>query len=270
MNTQSKILVLIFLLNTLFSVAQNSDKTKKMKGNKVPEIIENDAYNAGEFLEYRMHYGFLTGGKASLQITETQLFGKKVHYAKAVGRTVGLANSIYHVRDVYESYFSPQNALPYKAIRNIKEGGYKFYNEVVFDHQNDSVSSQKSGKIKVPDNIFDLVSVFYYARRSSFKNLKKGDILAFATYFSNKIFYLRIKYRGTETIDTKLGKINCLKFNPVVEAGRVFDTENDVTVWISNDKNFIPVRLKMELMVGSFKTDLIAHKNLKHPLNLRK
>jgi hypothetical protein len=116
------------------------------------------------------------------------------------------------------------------------------------------------------NGIFDIISAFYYARRVSFKNLKPGDIVQFKTFFDDREFLLEVKFRGIEVIKTSLGKFRCMKFNPLVEPGRVFDTENDVTFWVSDDKNFIPIRMQMNLMVGSFKTDLIEYKGLKYPL----
>ena len=70
--------------------------------------------------------------------------------------------------------------------------------------------------------------------------------------------------KGLETIKTKLGKINCFKFSPVVEVGRVFDTEDDLSIWISNDNNFIPVRVQFDLFIGSLKCDLIEYSGLKN------
>ena len=51
-----------------------------------------------------------------------------------LGKTVGLADAIYKVRDQYESYINPTNGLPVKSVRNIQEGRYRYYNEVLFDH----------------------------------------------------------------------------------------------------------------------------------------
>ena len=68
-----------------------------------------------------------------------------------------------------------------------------------------------------------------------------------------------MKYAGDENIKTKLGKFKTMKFTPVVEPGRIFDSEDDVTIWISKDKNYIPVQIRIDLIIGSIKCDLIEY-----------
>ncbi|MBA7527224.1 hypothetical protein ES705_19399 [subsurface metagenome] len=69
---------------------------------------------------------------------------------------------------------------------------------------------------------------------------------------------------GNETIRTKLGKVNCMKFNPVTEIGRVFETEDDMSVWFSKDKNFLPVKIRFDMWVGAVKINLVEYEGLKH------
>jgi hypothetical protein len=47
----------------------------------------------------------------------------------------------------------------------------------------------------------------------------------------------------------------------------VFKEEESLTVWISDDENKIPLRIKASLAVGSLKADLDEYKGLSHPLN---
>lgn len=228
------------------------------------EEIPNTAYKPGEQLKYLVHFGFIDGGVASLSLEELQVGDKTIHHAKAIGKSVGITDKLFKVRDVYETFIDANNGLPVKAIRDISEDTYKYYDEVLFNRKENFVITKRNGKVKVPNNTIDVLSAFYYARRAMFNNLTKGDVITMGTYFDDDMFTLEIRYKGTETIKTKLGKINCLKFSPVVEPGRIFDTEDDVTVWISNDKNFLPIRIQFDLTVGNLKCDLIEYQNIKN------
>jgi len=173
------------------------------------------------------------------------------------------------VRDKYESYIDPETDLPLKAIRNIIEGRYKRYNEVTFDRETRSDStilfSQASGMLTVEKNIHDILSAFYYFRKYYLPGeLKKGEIIEISTYFTDELFPLKIRYVGKETIKTKIGKVECFKFNPVTEVGRLFKTEEDMSIWFSRDDNFLPVKIRFELFVGSIQIDLIAYTGLRH------
>ncbi len=226
------------------------------------EIAFPSAFKAGEKLKYRLHYGFIEGGHAYLSLEEKQLNGQKVLHAKALAKTSGLTDKLFKVRDLYECYLDPETCTPIKSIRNVNEGKYKFYNEVEYNVADNKAVSQKTGEHIVPDNIQDIVSSFYYARNSLFKDLKKGQVLTINTFFDDKIYPLKIRFNGHETLKTPFGKIKCLKFSPEVEPGRVFDTKDDLEVWISNDKNFIPVLIRLNLIVGSVKCELIDYEGL--------
>ena len=43
-------------------------------------------------------------------------------------------------------------------------------------------------------------------------------------------------------------------FRPLVQSGRVFKEEESLTVWVSDDENKVPLRIKAELAVGSLKS----------------
>ena len=59
-------------------------------------------------------------------------------------------------------------------------------------------------------------------------------------------------------------------FRPLVQTGRVFKEEESLTIWISDDDNKLPVRIKASLLVGSIKADLDSYKGLKFPLKVKK
>jgi hypothetical protein len=58
-------------------------------------------------------------------------------------------------------------------------------------------------------------------------------------------------------------------FRPLVQSGRVFKEEESLTVWISNDDNKLPIRIKASLAVGSIKADLDAFKGLKYSFKVK-
>ena len=64
-------------------------------------------------------------------------------------------------------------------------------------------------------------------------------------------------------LNTKFGKVECMKFRPYVQSGRVFKEQESVTLWISNDKNKIPVKMKADLKIGAIECDLENFKNLR-------
>jgi len=232
------------------------------------KVMPNQAFQNGEKLVYTLRYGFITGGQATLTLADDTLSGETLYHGKAIARTVGVADKLFNVKDIYESYFLKDTGLPVKAIRDIHEGNYKYYNEVTFNRDSNTVVSMKSGIHKMPENIMDMVSVLYYIRRLDYASFKNGDAIKIDTYFGDELFPFEIRFRGTETVKTKLGKFKCYKFVPIVEPGRIFEDEDDMTIWITKDKNLLPVMVSFDMIVGSIKCELIGYENLRHPLSV--
>lgn len=218
-----------------------------------------------EHLKYVIHYGFIRGGKASLKLRSERYKGKVVYHLTATGRTVGVTNALYGIKDTYESYVDTASLLPVKAIRNIKEGRYKRYNELLFDREKNKVHSKRSGEHDVVEGVHDILSAFYFARMRLFNSdLVEGQDIKIETYFSDEPFLLQFKFVGYETIKSKIGRIKCYKFVPLVETGRSFKNDDDMHIWISADENKVPVRIKFDLLIGSLRCDLVnfPHSNI--------
>ena len=232
-----------------------------------PPLKPNTAFKAGENLTYQIRYGFIVGGITTLSLADTVHDGRKVFHAVAIGQTTGMANTIYNVRDIYESWFDTETNLPCKQIRDIKEGRYKLYNEVTYNRKNNTVKSMLSGIHHVPEKILDLTSTFYYLRRVDFSKMNEGDVILVNMYFADEITPFRLRYCGEETIRTKVGKILCHKISPVVEVGRMFKKKDDLTIWFSADGNCLPVLVRMDIrVVGAVILKLIKAENTVNPL----
>ena len=78
---------------------------------------------------------------------------------------------------------------------------------------------------------------------------------------------MKIRYKGKETIKVSGKKYKALKFHPVVQEGRLFEDEKDVTVWISDDENKIPLLAQGKVLVGSVKMELIKYSGLANPIS---
>jgi hypothetical protein len=121
----------------------------------------------------------------------------------------------------------------------------------------------------VQDDVHDLLSSFYYLRNNlNVKELEEGEMYSLNMFFDNENHEFKLKFMGREVIKTKLGNIAALKFKPYVFAGRVFKEKESLTMWVSDDKNRIPLKIKADLAVGSLEADIDAFKGLKHPLNI--
>ncbi|MCB0375901.1 MAG: DUF3108 domain-containing protein [Sinomicrobium sp.] len=243
--------------------------------NPYPETSNSGAFKPGEWFQFRVHYGIFNASFATLELEDTRLNGKPVYHVVGKGKTVGLARLFFKVEDNYESYFDKEDGKPYRFIRQIDEGGHTKDLEINFDHANREAfvrdhKHNETKTLKTEENIQDLLSAFYYLRNNyDTANLYEGKEVVLNMLFDNKeVFKFKLKFLGRETVNTKFGKVPCLKFRPYVQSGRVFKEQESLTMWVSDDENKIPIRIKADLRVGSLKADLNAFKGLKHQFKI--
>ncbi|MBV6879027.1 DUF3108 domain-containing protein [Epilithonimonas ginsengisoli] len=233
-----------------------------------------DNINPGEVIGFRIHYGFITAGNATLSTTKTSYKGQSAFYVRGVGKTSGAAKAFFKVEDVYESYISDKKE-PLFYVRNVSEGSYTQHLQSTFNTYNNTLvlvdkkhTDRPAKTVKVPNDVQDILSCFYYLR--SVDNLKVGSVLKMSVWIDDELFPFQLRVAGTEKINTKFGKINCLKIIPSVISGRVFKDKEGVTMWVTNDQNRVPVLIKAELAVGSLKASIDTYSNVKYPIKFEK
>ncbi len=234
-----------------------------------------DAFQAGEWFKFRVHYGLINAGYATLEVQDGVINNKKVYHVIGKGYSTGMSRFFFKVDDLYESYFDKVTGNPYRYIRKIDEGGYTKNQEGFFNQASDRVLvkdyENKTEKTFVtPNNTQDIVSAFYYLRNyPAIDKLKVGESVSIDMFFDEETTKFRLKFIGREELDTKFGVIPTMIFRPIVQSGRVFKEQESLTVWISDDDNKIPVRIQAKLIVGSIKADLDSFKGLKNSFTIK-
>lgn len=237
---------------------------------------KESAFDVGEWFVFRIHYGFIDAGYATLEVKEANSNNKNVFHVIGKGYTTGVSKLFFNVSDLYESYIDKETGNPYQFVRKINEGGYTKNQEGFFNQSENKVvvkdykhSTEKT--FGIPQNTQDILSSFYYLRNNPYiDQLKPGEYIDIDMFFDNKTTKFRLKYLGKDTIKTKFGVVSTMIFRPLVQTGRVFKEEESLTVWISDDKNKLPIRIKADLLVGSIKADLDEFRGLKYPFIIKK
>jgi hypothetical protein len=214
-----------------------------------------------EEMEYILRFGFIKGGKATLVAQNEKLNRVQTIHYRMRGRTTGIVDKIYEVNDVFESWVDPDTYLPVKSVRTVKEQKYRFYDEVAYDHVSDSLFSLKKGAQKVPPNVNDLISVFFYIRQNKyFEDMLSGKSIQIPIFHGDELFLMELKFVGIETIDTKIGRKQCYVVSPVVPKGKLLKSSDDLKIYITKDANRLPIYAEFELVLGALKCELDSYK----------
>jgi hypothetical protein len=207
-------------------------------------------------------------GIATITITDEhkKFSDRKTYHIIGTGRSTGMLDLFYKVRDRFETYIDEEALIPWFFIRRTKEGSYIRNDDVVFKHQTKEAISRYSTK-PIPDNVQDIISAFFYARTFDFANAKPGDIFPFDFYLDDSVYVSKVVFEGRDTIKIDLGTFSCLKFKPMVLVGEVFKEPYPMTLWITDDINLIPIMAQSAILVGSVKIELISYDGLLNPLS---
>lgn len=229
--------------------------------------LKESAFGAGEKLEYRLRYGFVSAATGSLTVGETKDgSGKTAFHLYAGGSTAGTFSVFYKVRNEYNSYINGKTFLPYYYTENIREGGYRRNDKVRFNQDTRTVVGNKGTFKSSVDQTFDLLSAYYFARNLDLSTVQPGESFRLTYFLNDEIATLGIQYIGVEKIKTELGMLECLKFSPEIKPGRIFKKNSKLYLWVTNDGNRIPVKANVDILIGSVTLELLKAEGLKHKL----
>lgn len=251
-----------------FFSSKKAELNRIISENNTPKealpVQPNSAFKEGEVLTYRLHYGVMDAGVAVLEVKPSimEVAGRKVYHVVGNGYSKGTFDWFFKVRDRYETFIDKDAMVPWMFVRRVDEGGYKFSQDYTFNHYTKKVDVGGGEKIDVPQGVQDMLSSFYAARNLDFTNAKEGDVYTIKSFVDKELWPMNIRYVGKETIECELGKFRCLKFRPIVQKGRIFKSEEDLNVWITDDKNHVPLRAQAKILIGAIKLDITSAANL--------
>jgi hypothetical protein len=232
--------------------------------------VENESFGPGEVLEYRVHYGFINAGEGVVKVSNQihKINNRPCYEVTAYGKSVGAFDWVIKIRDTWRSYIDTSALVPHRFQTDIQEGKYRKNETVHFNHPSRTIRSeeknQETKEFQMPPNVQDIISGYCYMRVIDFNTLRIGDIVPIPAFFDDKFYDFKVKYRGKEEISTKYGKTRCIKITPVMPKNEMFDGESSIRVWITDDKNRIPVKVEADMFVGAIEMELKNFKGLKH------
>ncbi len=241
--------------------------------------IENNTFKAGEEIVYKLYYnwGFMwvSAGEVTFRVKDS---GDQFHLV-VDGRTYKSYDWAFKVRDRIESYVDKSSLLPTRSIRNISEGKYRLYENVSFD-QDDNSAHYVRGKTKdktwtenheTSSCVHDILSAIYYARNMKYDDLQVNQTFPVQIFLDREEYPISVKNKGkvTKKKVKGMGNYKAVELSLSLIAGEVFKKGDEMKIWVSDDKNRIPLMIETPIAVGSVKVVLKSYKGLKYPFTAK-
>lgn len=234
--------------------------------------VPNNSFGPGEHIEYRVHYGFLNAAEAIIDVSPAlyKVNERPCYRVNVDGRTVGAFDLVTRIRDTWRSYIDTSAILPQRFYTNLRENDYRKEENVTFNHETNTVRAEERTEhdvFTVPDNVHDLISGYYFLRTIDFDKISTGQVIEVPAFYDDTVYNMKVRYRGKDVVKTKHGKINVIKLNPVLPPGnKMFKEEESIRIFVSDDTNKVPIKVEVDLWIGSMAMDIKQNSGLKQPL----
>lgn len=119
----------------------------------------------------------------------------------------------------------------------------------------------------MPSCIQDVISAIYYMRNTDMSKVHLNQTIPITVFLDDSVYPIYVRYLGKEKVKTVNGEFNCFKVKPLTIKGTLFSGGEDMVVYISDDKNKIPILVESPIAVGEIRADLSAASGLRNPLN---
>lgn len=239
---------------------------------------QHHAFEVGEVLTYSIEYklmGVWVGaGEVTFSVEEENWRGRDCFRFRGYGKTYPQYDWFFKVRDTYLSYADKSDLKPYRFSRDVSEGGFYFKEENLYNYADSQIYTILKVKqqalqldtIPLKHHSFDVLSLIYETRSIDFSQYRIGDKIPIRMVIDRETYDLFLRYLGTDQLDHDVfGTIDCYLFSPLLVEGTIFKEGEGMKVWVSKDKNRIPVYIESEIRVGTIKSELQKVEGLKYP-----
>jgi hypothetical protein len=225
-------------------------------------------FQAGETLRFKGSY-YMSSlwadlAEVKVEVADYNSGGKSLYFIKATASTYSEYDSFFKIRDLFQSWVDKKEIKPYIFKRSVDEGGYKFNMKYVVKRNSlqANYEFERKGKVKtavipVTEETQDLVSILYYVRMFDFEKMALNKTISISILVDDKVEILTLTFKGKETLKTEpFGKIACYKLGISINNKALVNKESN-NIWLTADKNKIPVQVKAEIPVGSIQLRLV-------------
>ena len=220
------------------------------------------ALNDGERLVFDIKYGLVTAGEATLNLQKIQHQENEAWRIFSTAETNSFFDRVFRVRDTIESISTSDSLMSLVFTKRLSEGKYRQHriHQNYFD-QNLSIYSNfrfnrgvwEESRIEIPSGTYDLLSAFYQVRTM---DMVPGQTIPINVTTDGKNYNALVNVLRKETINTVLGRVECLVIEPALEGEAIFQQTGDIHIWLTNDDRKIPVLLQSKVIFGHFRAIL--------------
>ena len=208
-----------------------------------------DRFSAGETLDYNLTWLKITGGTARMTIAP---HGDDSFRITSVAKSSPSFSRIFRVRDEIETTVNRGDFSTTRYVKRLDEEGDKHEEVTVIEDGVATRTRRKVKKVRVPDPVFDPISVIYLLRM---RDLTPGKTYDFELIADGRLYSVHARSVRREKVQTPAGVFDCVRVEPRMISGGV-EREERMYLWYTDDERKLPVRIRTEIKVGAITATL--------------
>jgi len=244
--------------------------------------VSNLPFQSGEELTFDIHYKYglvmLKAGTANYKVVKSAYNNQNSYRTTLDFKTSSFFDKIYKMRDTLSSYIT-EDLNPLYHKRSVHEGDYHFTEEMFVnkfgkEYSEFRVRREVRHVLRFDTLLFsntfayDMLNMIQFIRSfnySQLNNIPAGNVSVFVG--RDKVA-VAVRNEGQSLVE----KNETLKYKTYRIAfdftDNVFnESKNAIEIWMSDDENRIPIKIKAKLRIGAVEVYLTSWKNLKYPLS---
>jgi len=244
--------------------------------------VSNELLVPGEHLEYQLYYnvGFvwIPAGICEFRVRNAVYNKMPVYQLTAQGKSHKSFDIFYRVRDTLISFVDTQKLTPFRAYKYTHEDNWNGIDDFTFRKVKGDwrittrLKRKREWKPAVESESdrcgFDIVTSIYRLRCFASPDMYTlGKRLDIPVCLDDGEYLVHLTYVGKERI--KLygdGFYNAHAFTLSIIEGNIFKRGDVVKMWISDDRNRIPLLVESPIRVGFVKALFRSGGNTKYPI----
>lgn len=242
-------------------------------------------YHPGEELYYRVSYKAkmfpnTEVGAVEVKTSEGTFDGSPRYKIEATGRTLPTYRWFFNLEDYYTVWIDPALLRPVHFASDLHEGDYTFESTYNYDWDRKVVHTRWSSRknpfqeksMPLSEVSMDPISLFFTLRSSEASDFRVGEPGALEMVLQDTVRVLRYRYLGPEVKKIRnIGRFRTLKFECQLGTteGYSFTDGSIFIIWISDDRNKIPLYIESPVRIGSINAYITGFRGLKYPLDSR-
>jgi len=240
-------------------------------------------FNHGEVVNYDVFFkwGIIMprAGHAQISFDRSMYKGQAGLKYQLLFRTTKFFDAIYKMRDTLECFYDQNYSLLYTSKR-VNEGGYYLIDDLAFSYtgNNAVIRSHRYTPSTTKIDTFltvssgyasDMLGAMFFLRTLGRNNVRIGESYSSTVVIGRHMVKIRFRYRGQSIVEREDAKYKTHYFLIDIFDEAFEQSEAAAELWVSDDDNYIPIKIRTKLKIGYAEVYYKNSSNLKVPLTSR-